>query len=336
MGTLHDRLAELADDAPTGGAPAAELWARGRRAHRLRAAALVATVLVVCAVGAGIGVRLTDGGDDRSAPVPASTIGIALPIRYPTGEDLPELGEAPGPLVAVWLVPSEGGGAPEAVGLVAETGTFGTLPIEVDRMYEGQDAYFALSPDGRRIAYTPRGTVRDDGIDMTVHDLVTGETYSPVSELKTRPGYTWVDATHLVGYEPQGGDADGWVWSPGGAPELVDLTTYPQWHDHLGSYSGKAPTWFQELDPEGDPRSCLSLRDMGGGVRQAVLCDVVGVISSEIALTHDGDGTVVALDIRGVEDPALRHVVASAGAPRHVTFATDVIRAALDAAGGAS
>ena len=28
MDTLHDRLAELAEDAPTGGAPAAELWAR--------------------------------------------------------------------------------------------------------------------------------------------------------------------------------------------------------------------------------------------------------------------------------------------------------------------
>ena len=28
----NDRLAELADDAPTGGAPAAELWARGKRA----------------------------------------------------------------------------------------------------------------------------------------------------------------------------------------------------------------------------------------------------------------------------------------------------------------
>ena len=67
-----------------------------------------------------------------------------------------------------------------------------------------------------------------------------------------------------------------------------------------------------------------------------VLCDVVGVIGSEIALTHDGDGAVVALDVRGVEDPALRHVVATAGAPLRVTFATDLIGAALDADGGAS
>ena len=56
----------------------------------------------------------------------------------------------------------------------------------------------------------------------------------------------------------------------------------------------------------------------------------------EVALTHDGDGAVVALDVRGVEDPALRHVVATAGGPLRVTFATDLIEAALDADGGAS
>jgi hypothetical protein len=32
-----------------------------------------------------------------------------------------------------------------------------------------------------------------------------------------------------------------------------------------------------------------------------VLCDVVGVLGPEVALTHDGDGAVVALDVRGVK-----------------------------------
>ena len=137
MDTLHDRLAELADDAPTGGAPAAELWARGKRAHRLRAAALAATLLVVGAVGTGIGVRLADGDGNRSGPAPAGTVGIALPIEYPVGEELPDLGDTPGPLAAIWLAPGVGGGAPEAVGLVAETGTFGTLPIDVSRYLRG-------------------------------------------------------------------------------------------------------------------------------------------------------------------------------------------------------
>ena len=55
---------------------------------------------------------------------------------------------------------------------------------------------------------------------------------------------------------------------------------------------------------------------------------------------NDGNGTVVALDIRGAdssfEDPALRRVVATAEAPERVTFATDLIGDALDVEGGAS
>jgi hypothetical protein len=343
MDTLHDRLADLAEDAPTGGAPAAELWARGKRAHRLRAGALAATLVVVGAVGTGIGARLADGDGTRSDIAPAGTVGVALPIDYPVGEELPDLGVTPGPLAAIWLAPGVGGGAPEAVGLVAETGRFGTLPIEVwsEMYFEHPEAYFALSPDGRRIAYhTPAE-------ELVVRDLVSGETYSPAFDgFKPRPEaeYTWVDATHLVGHvapdaDPasthRGSEADGWVWEPGTAPKLVDLNTYPG-SPYLWGNAGKDP-WFLTLPHQEDPRECLSLRDIGAGKTIPVLCDVVGVIGSEIALTHDGDGAVVALDVRGVEDPALRHVVATAGGPLRVTFATDLIEEALDGAdGGAS
>ena len=44
------------------------------------------------------------------------------------------------------------------------------------------------------------------------------------------------------------------------------------------------------------PGQCLSATGRSGVVRRR------GRIGSEIALTHDGDGTVVALDIHGVED----------------------------------
>ena len=195
MDTLHDRLAELADEAPTGGAPAAELWARGKRAHRLRAGAVAATLLVVGAVGTGIGVRLADGDGNRADPAPAGTVVVALPIEYPVGEELPDLGDTPGPLAAIWLVPGVGGGAPEAVGLVAETGTFGTLPIDVSRIYTAPDAYFALSPDGRRIAYnTPSGRAGRP------RPGERRELFARVVGVRDPPGYTWVDATHLVGH----------------------------------------------------------------------------------------------------------------------------------------
>ena len=336
MDTLHDRLADLADEAPTGGAPAAELWARGKRAHHVRIAGLATALLVVTAVGTGIGIRLAHGADGHSRPEPARPLGVALPVEYPVGEELPDLGDTPGPLAAIWLVPGVGGGAPDVVGVVAETGTFGTLPIDVSKNYTARDdAYFALSPDGRRIAYdTPAD-------ELVVGDLVTGDSSSLAFEhfkpLREQ-WYTWVDSTHLVGHRADGGpgswvrEADGWVWQPGTAPKRVNLMAYPG-SPYLGPHAGVYEhPWFDLLPREEDPRECLSLRDTG----DPVLCDVVGVIGPETALTHDGDGTVVALDVAGVEDPALRHVVATAGGPLRVTFATDLIEAALDVEGGAS
>jgi hypothetical protein len=328
MDTLHDRLAELAHDAPRGGAPAAELWARGKRAPRRRAIALAATCLVVGAVGTGIGVGLADGDRDRSVPAPAGTAGIALPIEYPVGEELPALGDTPGPLAAIWLTPRVGGG-PQVVGLVAESGAFGTLPIDLSSThYDTPDPYVALSTDGRRIAYQ---TATDE---LVVRDLESGANFSPAFEFQIRAGYTWVDATHLVGHVAGMSDTDGWVWEPGTAPKLVDLRAYPgsPW---LGPQAGVEP-WFLILPQDGDPQSCLSLQDLGAGRQRPVLCDVVGVIGPEIALTHDGSGSVVALDIDGVEDPLLRRVVARPGAPQRVTFATELIGEALDAVGGAS
>jgi hypothetical protein len=326
MDTLHDRLAELADDAPTGGAPAAELWARGKRTHRLRVAALAASV-IVCAIGAGLGVRIADRHGTGADLAPAGTDGITLPIKYPVGEALPDLGDTPGPLAAIWLAARASGGAPEAVGLVAGTGKFGTLPIELSSDYQAPDSYLALSPDGRRIAYAPSTG------GLVVRDLVGGDVSTPKFRFDIRAGYTWVDATHLFGHVAGGTDVDGWVWTPGTRPTRIDLRTYPG-SPYLGPYAGQDP-WFLTAPQDGDPRSCSSLKDMGG-VRKPVLCDVVGVIGAKIVLTHDGSGAVVATDVQGVANPALRHVVATAGAPQLVTFATALIAEALDAAGGAS
>src|SRR5689334_17808323 len=105
MDTLRDLLVDLADDAPTGGAPPAELWARGKRAQRRRLVALTAAALVVGTIGTGVGLRL--GDREQSDLVPAKSVAFTLPIQYPTGKALPELGDSPGPLAAVWLVPRE-------------------------------------------------------------------------------------------------------------------------------------------------------------------------------------------------------------------------------------
>jgi hypothetical protein len=331
MDTLHDRLEDLSEDAPTGGAPPAELWARGKRVHRFRTAAIAATCVVVAAVGAGVGLRLIDG--HHSDPPAAKAVRLALPIDYPVGRELPDLGDTPGRLAAIWLVPEVGGGDPQAVGLVARTGRFGTLPIHVwSTLYlEDPYAYFALSPDGGRIAYhTPAK-------ELVVRDLVSGESYSPAFEsFQSRPGYTWVDATHLVGHvqpeeaDPasphQGGEADGWVWEPGTEPKLVDLMKYPG-SPYLSAHAGIDP-WF--LDRTGS-RTCSAPTFR---TARPTLCDLLGVIGSRIVLTH-WNSEVVALDRADSpwDDPTERHVVVTAGAPERVTFATDVIEASL---GGAS
>ena len=366
MDTLHDRLAELADDAPKGGAPAAELWARGKRVYRLRTAGLALTLLVTGAAGAGIGVRLADGDGDgnRVVPAPAPPVGIELPIEYPGEQELPNLGNAPGPLAAVWLAPREpytlddddAGRAPEAVGLVAETGMFGTLPIDLyPWAYEAPDAHLALSPDGRRIAYItptggPGGPDDPTSWELVVRDLVSGEEYSPAFDYGTRAGGTWVDATQLVGHVYPGSDVDGWLWDvrePGTAPKMVNP------HPYLEGTLWGPPFFIFGGDP---PWSCksptISEREPDGRSDASVLCDVVGVIDSKILLGHRSPGAphdpndlnraVVAVDISDAadfpfDDPALRRVVVNSEAPYPVSFAADLIGAALDADdGGAS
>lgn len=376
MDTLHERLAELADEAPTGGSPAAELWARGKRAQRLRAAAVAATVLVLGAVGTGIGVRLADGGRDGSNPEPAGTVDISLPIEYPVGQELPDLGDAPGPLAAIWVAPRPGGGAPEVIGLVAETGTFGTLPIDVlvdVKDWPAAKPGVALSPDGRRIAYSPR---KDEKGEVVVDDPVSGEKEFPTIENQGLMAYGWIDATHLYGSAGTT-DTNGWVWEPGTAAKLINLAEYPG-QPYLG-YGWPYGGTDLMIGWQGPPGLCaepprILEATTEDPLRQAfevpVLCDVLGVVGSEILLGHwnsehlagessdpkYADGTVVALDIHGAdrpyldpalprgpdadhafEDPARRHVVVTAGAPHRVAFATDLVGAALDANdGGAS
>lgn len=350
MDTLHERLAELAGDAPTGGAPPAELWAHGKRGHRLRVAALAATVLVVSVVGTGIGVGLIDGGEHRPDVAPATgTDGLALPIEYPVGEELPDLGNTPGPLAAIWLAPPRGGdGAPEAVGLVGESGTFGTLPIDVSNPDETSDAGVALSPDGRRIAY------QDQTGRLIVGDLVSGESYSSEPEFQTRAGYTWIETT-LIGRVAGGGERDGWVWEPDTALKLIDPMRYELPNDALWFAQGAVGPGTRDhwvAVPGGGPRSCSPpiLENWSDRSEVQELCDVLGFTPGSGLLGHwnsdrrpggwddpnDDNGTVVAWGAWGSQSSDDPRVLVAAGAPERVAFAVDLIAEALETTGGAS
>jgi hypothetical protein len=315
--------------------------------------------VLVVAVGTGIGVRLVDGKDNAGPPEPATRVDIPMPIAYPEREALPDLGDTPGPLAVVWLAPRAGTTTIEVVGLVAATGTFGTLPIDLPEIPDDPEnpvtapwAAIELSPDGRRIAYASDGP-------LVVRDLVSGEEHAWAFEFGTRGVDGWVDATHVFGRVADDSDADGWVWEPGSTPTLVDFYSVA-----YGESGLSVPI------QGGGPRSCSSptMQDVqfrqenGGGWAGAfevpVLCSVLGITDSGLVLGHwkdrqDGNGTVVALDIKAAdppirelaparpsaaefEDPALRQVVATPGAPDRVSFASELIAQALESAGGAS
>jgi hypothetical protein len=338
MDTLQDRLAKLAEVAPTGGEPAAELWSRGRRAHRRRAASLAACVLVVGAIVTGVGVRLTDSARDDSRPEPARTVGFTLPLNYPGGATLPTLSATPGPLAALWLAPRSGK-VPEIVALVAETGMFGRLSLDlppddsgVPGEVTGQDV--ALSTDGRRVAYlSSMGK-------LVVHDLVTGDDVSPA--VQTRPGFTWVDANRLFGHDgARGGDADAWVWQPGTEPRRVDYYTFTARFPLVPPEPIFEPLDCSTPQVVTDSTGNIGTENPQGGSAFQVpeLCAVLGVIGTHTLLGFDRNGQVVALDVHEgppFSDPGLRQLVALQGAPVRATFATDLIGQALTAQGGAS
>ncbi|GAW52575.1 MULTISPECIES: hypothetical protein [unclassified Nocardioides] len=189
MTTLHDRLADLAAEAPTGG-PTPDLWSRGRRYQRRRRAAVLVAAVVVLVVGV-VGVVLRPVVQDEPAPV-TPTDGFRLPNRFyepsprtPTTHDAGPLG----PMVAV--MGSEGG----LVGVSASTGAYRRLDLpgwsDADEPLGSSDV--SLSADGLRLGYwyVEDGTVRG----AAVYDAVTDEVmrHDVESDHGVMPdGMTWV------------------------------------------------------------------------------------------------------------------------------------------------
>ena len=183
MDTLHDRLAELADDAPTGGAPAAELWARGKRAHRLRAAALAATLLVVGAVGTGIGVRLADGDGDQLRPCAGGD-------RWHLAADrVPRWGGTAGSRGHSRTAGGDLGGSSRGRRRASKSSASSRKPGRSGRSRSTCPSVLrgSLTRTSRcrpTAAGSPISTPADE---LVVRDLVSGESYSPAFEIQDPP-----------------------------------------------------------------------------------------------------------------------------------------------------
>lgn len=247
MTTLHDRLADLADEAPTGG-PVPDLWTRGRRVHRRRQAGTVIIAVVVLLVIGSLGASSWLKARPDPAPAggsPALPDRIWMPSRWlPGTDDAGELGQ----LAAVqyaerssWNETGEG-----VAGISATTGEYRFLDLP-----DASQNEVALAPDGRHVAYWYTGATRlspnsasGPVVGVAVYDTTTGEVvrYAVPTDHGLMTGgvetLAWADDDRLVLSYAQyrGGDADSsndrssaangpgiLVWEPGSgrAPTLL-------------------------------------------------------------------------------------------------------------------
>lgn len=240
MTTLHDRLAELAEDAPPGG-PVPDLWVRGRRyRRRQRVGALGIALTAVVALVAIAGLDW-----QRSAPEPAPAGGPAgLPDQVWSPSPWLPSAERPGQLVAVTAARQGGwfGDRAAVVGLSATSGAYAFLDLPDADLEHGE---VALAPDGSHLAYWLTGRTTDTPssasgpiVGVAVYDTATGETarhWIPTGHGLNPDFLVWADADTVVFSAGQirGGDDDpdmdqssssfGTVtsWALGGEPRPV-------------------------------------------------------------------------------------------------------------------
>lgn len=184
--SLHDRLADLAGDAPSG-APGPDLWDRGVRRHRRRAVTVAAATAIgavaVVAVFLGAVGTLRPSTDQQPAQVPVEELHLPRaafpPSPWADGTD--ETG-APGPLAYVsiaerWrsqgLTGKQQGMQPFGVSAVDGSAVFLDLPGNGfgDLCCGG----VVVSPDGTKVGYV-RGGYQDGIAGFAVYDAVTGRT----------------------------------------------------------------------------------------------------------------------------------------------------------------
>ena len=218
MSTLHDRLADLAEEAPAAGPPqhAPGLWERGLRYRRVRRTGtlivLGSTVLVLALLG-GITWQ-------RAAP-PVQPAGgpVGLPDRVWDPSPWLPTTDRPGRLVAIDTAAqgSWTGKHTAAVGISATTGEYAFLDLPDAKLdtFDGP----RLSPDGRHIAYwltgrttgTPNTSEGPPIAGVAIYDTGSGRVVRhPIATAHgLRPDFlAWADPTTVAysAYQIVGGD----------------------------------------------------------------------------------------------------------------------------------
>lgn len=190
MATLDERLRDLAQDAPHGGVPEGDLWSRGkRRQRRGRVTATVLTLVSVLGIGS-LATLIVDPTRSSFAPADAeASIVLSLPDRLYTpspwlhGTD--DTGPI-GPLVAMVGAERKAlfNGSSNGLVAVSAAGDYAFLDLPDVAVDPDLDVSFALSDDGRFVAYayadgsaTAPGQLDSVRIatGIAAYDTVTGE-----------------------------------------------------------------------------------------------------------------------------------------------------------------
>ncbi|ANH39973.1 hypothetical protein I601_3567 [Nocardioides dokdonensis FR1436] len=250
MSTLHDRLVDLAQDAPPA-LPDPALWDVARGYHRRRRVgtlvAVSATVLVLGLVG-GLGWLRTDGDIRPAAPgtAPALPTQIWEPSPWLPGTD----DEGPlGQLAALVTAERRGwtGSDLGVAGISATTGEYRFL--DLPDLDDGGVGEVELAPDGRRVAYwyvgETRQTPQEDSpvVGVAVYDATTGEvermpvgtdhglmagelTWADDERLAFDYGQYWTGSDGPTRRQGVGKMAGLWLWTPadGTEPQLLGAT----------------------------------------------------------------------------------------------------------------
>jgi hypothetical protein len=182
MTILHDRLEDLAEDAPAA-LPVPDLWQRGVRYRRRRRTGTAVVISVAAAALVVLGSVTWLRSPAAVEPLPANSPG-GMPDRlYAPSPWLPGTDGA-GPLgIIASLIGADRGHwtgtqTREVVGVSATTGEYRFLDLPDLAPHAGELHDYALSPDGRWVAYLYRDSHSDApdraATGLALYDAATG------------------------------------------------------------------------------------------------------------------------------------------------------------------
>jgi hypothetical protein len=317
MTTLHDRLADLAEDAPAARA-APRLWDRGVAYRRRRrdgtAVVLVAAVLALIALGSFAWLRSPAAVELLPADSPGG-----MPDRvFRASEWLPGTDGHPlGQLAAAYptlrhrAAPRVGRGGVSlglaetgVVAVSATTGEYRFLDLpDRDGFGYGSNANWSLSPDGRYIAYSyssPDAGGQHGSTGFALYDTRTGQVRRhavPGEEGVSVDQYFWTGTdTVVITYGFVGAQASGYSTTDADAPLVWnvhveaphDLVTGARALDVLSAGPGFVVVPTVDGYVEVDPETGTVLRDLG----KHAPAGVWDPSATRIAASRAGNGDV--------------------------------------------